>query len=106
MFIQVTPDFVVTLEDPQDFKHFKLVVAADRADLIELRRAIEGVASLTEDGHAWVNEDWLRRHGADATWQDGLSAMIEVAKKYGWVDEKAKTIRAHIEWADNSVPKS
>jgi len=106
MFIEVTPGFAVRLEETQDFKRFKLVIAADRADLAKLRRALEGIASLAEDGPAWVSEDWLRGRAKDAAWQEGLSAMIAVARKYGWVDEKVKTIRAHVEWAGGSAAKS
>ena len=106
MFIQVTPDFAVRLEETQDFKHFKLVIAADRSALARIRLALEGAATLTEDGHAWVSEDWLRSRAKDASWQEGLSAMIAVARKYGWIDEAAKTIRAHVEWADGAALKS
>jgi hypothetical protein len=28
--------------------------------------------------------------------------MIGVAKKYGWVDEQKKAIRAHIEWPNRA----
>ena len=106
MFILVTPELAVRLEEAQDFKRLKLVVAADRSDLAKLRRALAGIAALAEDGHAWVSEDWLRGRAKDAAWQKGLSTMIAVASKYGWVDETAKTIRAHVEWADGSSAKS
>lgn len=98
MFIEVLRDFSVRLKEPQDFKRFKLVIDAPRAETARLRTALEGVASLSDDGHAWVSEAWLRHHDPSATWQDGLTAMIGVARKYGWVNEAAKTIRAHIEW--------
>jgi hypothetical protein len=106
MFIHVRRDFAVALEEPHDFKHFKLVVEAARGDQARVTNALAGVASLSADGHAWVSEDWLRRRDSAPAWQDGLDAMIAVAKKYGWVDEGAKTIRAHVEWAGETPAKA
>ncbi len=104
MFIHVKPDFTVALEEPHDFKHFKLVVAPPRGDP-RVKMALTGVASLNADGPAWVSEEWLRRRDSAPVWQEGLDAMIAVAKKYGWVDEQAKTIRAHVEWPDETPAK-
>jgi len=98
MFIHVTKDFAVALEEPQDFKKFKLVIDAPGSDAARLSTALDGVATLDPEGHAWVSEAWLRSRDNAAPWQDGLTAMIGVAKKYGWVDEGKKAIRAHIEW--------
>jgi hypothetical protein len=97
MFIHVAEDFAVTLEESQDFKKFKLVIDAARDDA-KLAPALNGVATIDREGHAWVSEAWLRGRDSAAAWQDGLSAMIAVAKKYGWVDEGKKAVRAHIEW--------
>jgi hypothetical protein len=105
MFIHVSRDLKVTLEDAQDFKRFKLVIDAARDDG-KLKTALAPVATLSEDGHAWVKEAWLREQDRSVPWQDGLTAMIGVAKKYGWVDEQAKTIRAHIEWPSEATTKS
>ena len=97
MFIHVTKDFAVALEEPQDFKKFKLVVDMPKGDA-KLAPALAGVATVDREGHAWVSEDWLRKQDSAAPWQDGLTAMIDVAKKYGWVDEQKKAVRAHIEY--------
>ena len=106
MFIHVTQDLKVALEEPQDFKRFKLVIDAARGDAAKLDAALAGVATLSAEGHAWVSEAWLRQRDPAASWQEGLTAMIAVAKKYGWVDEPAKTIRAHVEWSGDSQAKA
>ncbi len=106
MFIHVARDFRVTLEEPQDFKRFKLVIDAARSDGTRLAAALSGVATLSTDGHGWVSEAWLRRCEPAQAWQDGVTAMVAVAKKYGWVDEEAKTIRAHVEWLGDSPGKA
>jgi len=105
MFIHVTRDFAVALAEPGDFKHFKLVIDAARSDLAKIEAALAGVARLTAEGHAWVSEAWLRAQDRHAPWQDGLTAMIAVAKKYGWIDEQAQTIRAHVEWTGEAPAK-
>jgi hypothetical protein len=102
MIIHVTKDFAVALEEPQDFKNFKLVIAAPGSDAARLSTALDGIATLDPEGHAWVSEAWLRRRDSAAAWQDGLTAMIGVAKKYGWVDEEKQAIRAHIEWPNRA----
>ena len=106
MFIRVSRDFSVALEEPQDFKRFKVVIEGTRADTAKVAAALGGVATLSAEGHAWVSEAWLRRHDGAVSWQDGVTAMIAVAKKYGWVDEQAKTIRAHVEWPAESQAKA
>jgi hypothetical protein len=98
MFIHVTRDFAVALKEAEDFKRFKLVIDAARGEDARLKSALAGIASLSADGHAWVSEDWLRRRDAAPAWQQGLDAMVTVARKYGWVDETTKAIRAHVEW--------
>ncbi len=106
MFIHVTRDLTVALEAPQDFKHFKLVIDAARQDATGLETALAGVATIGADGHAWVSEAWLRRQDSAAAWQEGLSAMIAAAKKYGWINEQANTIRAHVEWPGDAQAKA
>lgn len=101
MFIHVTKDYAVTLEESADFKHFKLVADVPRGDP-KLAPALSGVATIDGEGHGWVSEAWLRKQDAGAAWQDGLTAMIAVAKKYGWVDDERKAVRAHIEWPDQT----
>jgi hypothetical protein len=105
MFIHVTRDLKIALMEPQDFKKFKLVIEAPRDQSGKLESALAPVATLTADGHAWVKETWLRQQESSPQWQEGLAAMIGVAKKYGWVDEQQQTIRAHIEWP-NEAPKA
>ncbi len=97
MFIHVAKDFAVSLEARKDFKHFNLVVDPPKGDA-KLAPALSGVATLDPEGHAWVSETWLRNQDQSSMWQDGLTAMITVAKKYNWVDEARQAIRAHIEW--------
>jgi hypothetical protein len=98
MFVHIRHDFTIALEEPQDFKKFKLVIDADRANKARLDRAFSGLATVSDDGHAWISEAWLRAcDPANKAWQDSLTGMISAVKKFGWIDEKTGAIRAHIE---------
>jgi len=101
MFIKLSADTRVTLEDCDNFRAFKLVVEGSPADLDAVRRALAGVADLPDQATAWVFEAALRQRpevAQDAAWQQNLGAMIEKAKPHGWIDERRQAIKAHIEW--------
>ena len=103
MFVKVSADHSVTLEDRENFRAFKLVAAGNASKLDDVRKALAGVAELPDDKTAWILESALRRFvdvAQDAAWQQNLSAMIEKAKPHGWIDEQRKAIKAHIEWQE------
>ena len=92
---------MLSLEDRDNFRAFKLVVEGDRAALDAVRRAVAGKAELPDADTAWIFEDALRRWpdvAHDAAWQQNFSAMIEKARPHGWIDDARKAIKAHIEW--------
>lgn len=101
MFVKLYADHSVKLEEPANFRAFKLVVTGNPSILETARKALAGVAELPDDKTAWISEAALRRIGPqDSEWQQNLSAMIEKAKPHGWIDEQRKAIKAHIEWQE------
>ena len=101
MFLKVPAAATVTLEDANNFRSFKVVVALPPADLETVRSALSGIATLPDRDTAWVSEQALRSWrevAGDATWQDALSAMIAKARPHGWIDDANKAIKAHVEW--------
>jgi hypothetical protein len=101
MFIKLSSDGRVTLEDRDNFRAFKLVIEGGPDGLEAARRALAGTAELPDQATAWVSETTLReRHevAQDATWQQNFSAMVEKARPHGWIDDAHKAIKAHIEW--------
>ena len=101
MFVKVTADRRVVLEDRDNFRAFKLVVEGRREDLDAVRRVLVGTAELADADTAWVSEAALRRRpevAQDAAWQQSLGAMIEKAKPHGWIDDARAAIKAHVEW--------
>src|ERR1700712_2425075 len=101
MFVKVSKDERVTLEDRDNFRAFKLVIEGAPENLAAARVALAGVVELIDEKISWVSEAALRNWGgvaADAAWQQSLSAMIEKARPHGWIDEQRQAIRAHVEW--------
>lgn len=89
------------LEDRENFRAFKLVIEGEQSQLDAIRSALAGKAELADAGTAWIFEDALRRWPGvehDAAWQQSFSAMIEKARPHGWIDDRRKAIRAHVEW--------
>jgi hypothetical protein len=101
MIISVTPAGHVKLIDADDFKGFKVRVEDPNASASSIAKALNGIATIDDTGHAWVDEAALRKMGAQAGgpgWQDSATGMIAYAKRAGWVNEQTGAIRAHIEW--------
>ena len=101
MYLLVTEAFEVRLEEPTDFKRFHIETAHSAAAAVKVGKALDGIAALDGNGHAWVSAARLRAWpGVDQAFRDGLARMIEKAKPYGWIDEKNDTIKAHIKWQE------
>jgi hypothetical protein len=101
MFVKLTADRRILLEDRNNFRAFKLVVESRREDLEAVRRALAGTAELPDADIAWISEEALRQWpevAQDTTWQSALTGMIDKAKPHGWIDESRKAIKAHVEW--------
>ena len=101
MIVKLTADRRVVLEDRDNFRAFKLVVEGRREDLDAARRALAGIAELSDADTAWVSQDALRllpEVATDTAWQQSFATMVEKAKPHGWIDEARKAIKAHVEW--------
>jgi hypothetical protein len=105
MFVKVSADGRVSLEDRDNFRAFKLVVEGGPNKLDQTRRALANTAELPDETTAWIFEQALRTQpetANDAAWQANLGSMMEKAKPHGWIDEQKKAIKAHIEWTDKA----
>ena len=105
MFVKLSVDGSVSLEDRDNFRAFKLVIEGGPKRLDQARRALANTAELDDDSHGWIYEQPLRQRpevAQDSTWQQSFNAMIEKAKPHGWIDEQRKAIKAHIEWTEKA----
>ncbi len=103
MFVKLSANGRVTLEDPGNFRAFKLVVEGGSAKLEATRTALAGVAELPDQETAWISQAALRGRpevARDAAWQQSFGAMIEKARPHGWIDDQRQAIKAHIEWQE------
>ena len=103
MFVKVSADGSVSLEDRDNFRAFKLVVEGGPEKLDAARRALTGTAELPDQATAWIFEVALRQRtevAQDAKWQGNLGTMIEKARPHGWIDEQKRAIKGHIEWTE------
>jgi hypothetical protein len=100
MFLNLSVDDFLSLRQVNDFKSFKLIIEGGPKSLEKVRAVLSSAAELIDDKNAWISEIYLRQMPevrSDEDWQRSLSAMIELAKPYGWVDQERKAIKAHIE---------
>ena|SRR5688572_23659986 len=101
MFVKLTADRTIVLEDRDNFRAFKLVVEGRREDIDAVRRTLAGIVELTDADTGWVSQAALRLRpevAADAAWQQSFAAMIEKARPHGWIDDARRAIKAHVEW--------
>jgi hypothetical protein len=102
VFLKLTAAGELSFEDRSNFRAFKLVVEGARDRLDAVRKATAGKAELPDPETAWISQEALRQWPGvdrDAAWQENFSAMIEKARRHGWIDDERKAIKAHIEWA-------
>ena len=101
MFLKFSPVGGLTFEDRDNFRAFKLVVEGSRGEFDAVCRATAGQAELPDEETAWIFEDTLRHWPGvenDTAWQEKFSTMIEKARPHGWIDDRLRAIKAHIEW--------
>ena len=75
MFVKVTADRRVVLEERDNFRAFKLVVEGRREDLDAVRSVLAGTAELADADTAWISEAALRRW-AEVAQDAGLAAVV------------------------------
>ncbi len=101
MLIRIGRDHAPHLEEPDNFRGFKLVIEAERAALPQLKAGFAPAGRLESEEIAWVTEAWLRAQSPqrdDPSWQDGFRKMMDYARTKGWIDPQDGSIRAHVEW--------
>ncbi len=92
----------VSLAEPDDLASFKVLARGQDGDDPSLAEALEGVGTLADDGHAFIDVDAVRRlagdRAQDPAWREGFDKMLAYAGSKGWMDESGTAIQAHVEW--------
>ncbi len=106
MIIHVAADGTVALNEPDDFKKFKIVVGASGAAPGFLANALKGIAVVEPDGKtAWVSQHALRNWQGRAQapeWIAAFDKMVSSVRRFGWVRDEDASVRAHVEIAGGS----
>lgn len=101
MEILVKSDLTLDIGDAFNFRKFSLRAEHPAGALDRVAEACTGLATFEPDGHAWIDAqrllDWpvLRD---DPRWGEGLKAMMEKARPYGWIRDQPLCIKAHVDW--------
>ena len=95
MIVQYSSSEGLTLVEPEDFRNFKLLRGAteDRSP------SIEGI-TFVDERNALISIELvptLPGRPDGESWQKSYFAMIEAARKHGWIDAQTGAIRAHVE---------
>jgi hypothetical protein len=94
MIVQYSASDGLMLLEPDDFRNFKLLLSdQDHSPLIW------GI-TFVDERNALISIELvptLRGRPGGESWQKSYLAMIEAARKHGWIDEQANAIRAHVE---------
>jgi hypothetical protein len=94
MIVQYSSSGGLTLLEPDDFRNFKLLLKGeDHSPLIS------GI-TLIDERNALISIELvptLSGRPDGESWQTGYFAMVEAARKHGWIDAQAGAIRAHVE---------
>ncbi len=103
MIITVRPESspgpAVQLDEPDDFKAFK-IVRADGASAVDVAHALPQIGRPDGDSHVYVSVSAIKRLAGRRAlrheWLAQLDGMVAYAHSKGWVDELGG-LRAHVE---------
>ena len=92
----------IELEDARNFRAFSVRIEGPFESQAAQDELLGRAAISHGREHAWIAERWLREWpplAGEAWWQDGLTSMIASVRRFGWIDETNRSIRAHIEYS-------
>lgn len=101
MIIVIGESGVLGLRDPDDFRRFEIEVESAGLSRATVVTALASLGEIIDEGHAWIGEEALVKLAGrerDAEWLASFAAMKDKARKFGWVDDNRRAIRAHIRW--------
>ena len=99
MYLSITDDGRLVLEEIDDFTRFHITGAPGRLEGEGASPAFRDIAEAAEDGHFWLDADaiaGLSAKAGDADWTSAFWAMLEKAEPYGFADLQGRRIKAHV----------
>jgi flavin reductase (DIM6/NTAB) family NADH-FMN oxidoreductase RutF len=98
MRLHLAHDSSVEVVDPDDCTALSVTTELPARALIEVLMG-SGLAVAMEDDAVWLDIEELRKRaapGGSDGWDKRYSSMIDYARGNGWLDEAARSVRAHI----------
>ena len=96
MYIQITQDGELSLEDIDNMKAFSIIEVVSG----QSATALADIAEPAEDDHYWINAEaviQLSSRSEDPHWLENFWAMLKMVEAYGYSDMKNKRVKAHVE---------
>jgi hypothetical protein len=96
MIVHYSSSDGLKLVEAEDFRNFKLRLKGAREDAVP---SIEEI-TFVDERNALISIELiptLPGRPDRESWQRKYFAMIEAARKHGWIDAQADAIRAHVE---------
>lgn len=96
MYVQISADGNVSLEDIDNFKAFSIVT-----DLLveNWPPNVKAMMSAADESRFWLDADAVidlsPKHG-DTAWVDQFWAILKAAERYGFSDVEGRRIKAHV----------
>ena len=100
MFIRISADGDLSLEDVDNMKAFSIVEAAGASDLGKAESALADIGEAAEDDHYWIDAEaviQLSARSEDPQWVESFWVMLKIVEAYGYSDLQARRVKAHVE---------
>ena len=102
MIIRIATDGCIHVDDPANFRKFKVVCEAAETAYAAVAGTNPGTITFDDAKTAWVSIAALRAFeglAGDQAWQTGFANMIKAAEPHGWISRDGRAIKAHVDWA-------
>ena len=92
---------VIELLKPEDCTRFHVKARGGDPEALAAELSAAGVGRLLPTGEAMIDPRAVRRMAegrVPADWDNHFDAMLQYARRKGWLDEAGEAIQAHVEW--------
>lgn len=103
MYLKISSDRSVSLEDADDFKRFNILVDNPPPADWQTNGPFQVMAEDAGEGHHWLDADAVAKLSPrrdDDAWLTAYWNMLTGAERYGFYDSARRKIKAHVVFAE------